>query len=248
MYTETADSTMSLVRSRFPDHGKIAELRSPVVAVAGFQRLGRGRSSGRSWVSGPDESLLFTFTLEREQFSLPPQVLPLVTGLGVARYLENDLGLESAIKWPNDVLVSERKICGILCESTKDGYLVGIGLNLWQGAFDPVLEQRRFPPVSLLQACGINVPANEERAKVNRKMLMCLLGHLAGAYRDPGWQQHIRQRLYGRGRPVRFRAGTAEGGNTEIGTVSGILHGITDDGGLLIDTSLWYAGEIESVG
>ena len=241
-YTQETDSTMTLARSGIPAG------QAPAAVVAGYQRSGRGRSLGRTWVSPPDESLLVSFTLERKQFALPPQVLPLVTGLGVARFLERDMGLVPAIKWPNDVLVTERKICGILCESAAGHYLVGIGLNIWERAFDASLQRRLFPPVSLLQACGLTRPDRDQLAAENRTMLKGLLAHLAFAYRDPGWHGQIQQRLYGLGRPVCFRAGAADAGENEAVIVSGTLQGITVDGGALIDDSAWYAGEIESFG
>src|SRR5215203_5580440 len=107
--------------------------------VAGQQTAGRGRQ-GRTWVSEKDAGLYFSIVLRP---AIEVKYLPLITlmaGVAVHETL-SDLGLSSDIKWVNDVLVNERKICGILAETTEtaDGLavVVGIGINVRSSNFPP---------------------------------------------------------------------------------------------------------------
>ncbi|WP_322509737.1 biotin--[acetyl-CoA-carboxylase] ligase [Anaerolinea sp.] len=109
-----------------------------VVVIADKQLKGRGRL-GRMWVTQPGTSLAFSMifrpTLEEiEKLSL---FSPL-GALAVAVALE-DLGLSPEIKWPNDVLLSRKKVCGVLAEtvwmgSHINGVVLGIGINVATGS------------------------------------------------------------------------------------------------------------------
>ena len=93
--------------------------------VAGRQTEGRGRSQ-RTWESAPRAmaaSLAFRPTWEIGSWPL----IPLVAGLAAADVLGRDVGL----KWPNDLLVGEDKVGGILVEGSGGVLVVGCGLNLW---------------------------------------------------------------------------------------------------------------------
>ena len=97
--------------------------------LTGHQISGRGRL-GRSWVSAPDQGLALSFVVP----TLSPrqqQWLPLVTGAALITAAHSK-GIPSAqLKWPNDVLVEERKLAGILCEVRTDGrVIVGTGINI----------------------------------------------------------------------------------------------------------------------
>jgi BirA family biotin operon repressor/biotin-[acetyl-CoA-carboxylase] ligase len=107
--------------------------------VARQQTAGRGRH-GRTWVSEKDAGLYFSIVLRPK---IEGKFLPLVTlmaGIAVHDTLQ-EIGLKPDIKWVNDVLVNERKISGILAETseTKDGVavIVGIGINLKSSNFPP---------------------------------------------------------------------------------------------------------------
>jgi BirA family biotin operon repressor/biotin-[acetyl-CoA-carboxylase] ligase len=105
------------------------------VLVAGSQTAGRGRSN-REW-SSPSGSSLSVSILLRPRFSNVDRLawLPLLTGLAMARAVRS-FGVEAEVKWPNDVLVNDKKICGVLSELLPDasGVVVGAGLNLTQSA------------------------------------------------------------------------------------------------------------------
>ena len=118
----TQDLARELARAGVPEG---------TVVLAGRQTAGRGRL-GRSFIS-PRGGLYLTVVLRPALDHLRP--LPIVAALAVARGLEWEAGLKTALKWPNDVLVGGRKICGILLESELTGQtanyvLMGIGVNV----------------------------------------------------------------------------------------------------------------------
>jgi BirA family biotin operon repressor/biotin-[acetyl-CoA-carboxylase] ligase len=102
------------------------------VMVAGQQTAGRGRY-GREWFS-PKGGLWFSLVLRPEQTVSWAAKLVFVASLAVANVLHEKYGLRTEIKWPNDVLVGNRKICGILVEtrsSTRElnFVILGVGIN-----------------------------------------------------------------------------------------------------------------------
>ncbi len=106
--------------------------------VARRQTAGRGRH-GRTWVSGEDSGLYVSIVLRPKVEPKFVALITLMTAVAVADLLREKFGLEPDIKWVNDVLVGEKKICGILAEMTEtnDGpaVVVGIGINLTSSAF-----------------------------------------------------------------------------------------------------------------
>lgn len=106
-----------------------AALPDGFVLAAREQTAGRGRSD-RRWVAHAGRDLTFSFLL-RGPIEFPRIAsLPMAAVLGVADALEA-LGLVVHTKWPNDLLVERRKICGVLAESCAvDAVVVGIGLNV----------------------------------------------------------------------------------------------------------------------
>ncbi|MGZ4595017.1 MAG: biotin--[acetyl-CoA-carboxylase] ligase [Actinomycetes bacterium] len=101
-----------------------------LVVVAEQQTAGRGRLN-RAWQSPPRAGLTFSVLLRPTFPAATWGWLPLLVGLAVAGPLRTLTGLDVRLKWPNDVLVGERKLGGILTEVTGDGAVVaGIGLNV----------------------------------------------------------------------------------------------------------------------
>jgi BirA family biotin operon repressor/biotin-[acetyl-CoA-carboxylase] ligase len=118
-----------------------------VVLAAEEQTAGRGRM-GRSWVSPPRAAL--TFSLLLKPAPVPPARrgwLPLLAGVAVAAAVRTVAGLDARLKWPNDVLVGEAKLSGILAEAVGDAVIVGVGVNV--SAAPPDLPQKALPPTSL---------------------------------------------------------------------------------------------------
>jgi BirA family transcriptional regulator, biotin operon repressor / biotin---[acetyl-CoA-carboxylase] ligase len=128
-YAEVTGSTNS-------DALELAQAGAPewTVVGAGHQTEGRGRR-GRSWSTAPGKALLFSVILRP---SSPPELAPILSLLaadGMAGACGDVAGVEVGCKWPNDLVVGERKVAGILPEaSVSDGRLrsvvIGIGLNV----------------------------------------------------------------------------------------------------------------------
>ncbi len=118
-----------------------------VILAAEEQNAGRGRM-GRSWVSPPRAAL--TFSLLLRPAPVPPARrgwLPLLAGTAVATALRANAAVDARLKWPNDVLVGEAKLSGILAEAVGDAVIVGVGINV--SATPDELPQRALPPTSL---------------------------------------------------------------------------------------------------
>jgi BirA family transcriptional regulator, biotin operon repressor / biotin---[acetyl-CoA-carboxylase] ligase len=101
-----------------------------VVLAAEEQSAGRGRM-GRTWVSPPRAAL--TFSLLVRPATVPPARrgwLPLLAGVAVASAVTAVTGVQTRLKWPNDVLVGPAKLAGILAEAAGDAVVVGVGLNV----------------------------------------------------------------------------------------------------------------------
>jgi BirA family biotin operon repressor/biotin-[acetyl-CoA-carboxylase] ligase len=106
--------------------------------LAGEQTAGRGQY-GRSWHSPAGASVLLAVVLAPPPAARRPAVLTAWAAVGVAECVQRWTGLQARIKWPNDVLIGGKKVCGILIESTAGRTptaVAGIGLNVTQSAED----------------------------------------------------------------------------------------------------------------
>ena len=102
---------------------------SKFIVIADNQTKGRGQY-GRNWESPYGKNLLSTFSLKFSD-ELPLELISFLFGISVCETL-SELGLTVNCKWPNDVLVKNAKIAGILIEKDDSRYYIGIGLNvLW---------------------------------------------------------------------------------------------------------------------
>jgi len=131
---------------------------SGTIILAELQLGGRGRM-GRKWQSSPGHSLTFSYILRPPHVDSAVPQLTLVAGLAVAKAINSHTGLNTAIKWPNDILVSGRKVAGLLCEfaapHTSAGgaaVIIGIGVNVSMEA-EEFTEDVRQRASSLLH-CG----------------------------------------------------------------------------------------------
>jgi biotin-[acetyl-CoA-carboxylase] ligase BirA-like protein len=109
-----------------------------LVLVAEAQTSGRGRM-GRAWTAPPRSGLFFSVLLPQDDSLTRLGWLPLVAGVAVVSALRGFAEIEGAergrmadaeLKWPNDVLIGERKLAGILAQRVDAGVIVGIGLNV----------------------------------------------------------------------------------------------------------------------
>jgi BirA family transcriptional regulator, biotin operon repressor / biotin---[acetyl-CoA-carboxylase] ligase len=116
------------------------------VVVAEIQNRGKGRR-GKTWISPPGGVWMSIILRPDIQTARAPQ-LTLVTGVAVAKTLKKELKLDVGIKWPNDVLIGDKKVCGILTEVNasinKLNYVVvgiGIDMNVDVPLFPPDLQK-----------------------------------------------------------------------------------------------------------
>lgn len=147
------------------------DVREPFAVIAEKQSGGKGRR-GKSWVSKPGNIYLTVgFPFKPSTQPKPEQLenTPLIAALAVARFLEEMKIPNPVIKWPNDILIGGRKICGILCESSVSGssiqgITVGVGLNLIK-VIDPSFD---YPVTSVEEEIGQPLNAKEIAPKLCR--------------------------------------------------------------------------------
>ncbi len=100
------------------------------VILADFQSKGKGRNN-REWFSPKGENLYFSFILESKIEIKYLSGLPIIIGFSILKILEEFIKNKKIyIKWPNDIIVESKKICGILVEYYKNKIIAGIGLNV----------------------------------------------------------------------------------------------------------------------
>jgi BirA family biotin operon repressor/biotin-[acetyl-CoA-carboxylase] ligase len=170
-YTPEVESTntlaMRLAHER-PEEG--------LVVLTDSQTAGKGRQ-GRRWVDMPGCNILSS-TLLRPLF--PPHMLVMIASLAVVEAIAQTCGVEATIKWPNDVLIEDRKVCGILIETGHDAQgrlvaVVGIGINA-NGHLQGRVEQKGVEvelaniATTLESACGHPV----QREKILASLLAAL--------------------------------------------------------------------------
>ncbi len=144
IYCDEVDSTNSLLLTskEFNNHG--------TVILAEHQKHGRGRKN-REWFSNSGQNLTFSILLKGEFEQTRVNLINLGAAVSVAQALENLFQLNVELKWPNDVLIQKKKLCGILLESTSKGdklnkIVVGIGINVNQPNFPGKFD---IPPTSI---------------------------------------------------------------------------------------------------
>ena len=195
-----------------------------LVAVADHQTEGRGRRD-RRWVAPPGSSLLFSVLLRP---ALDPSQLHLTAaavGLSASAACLELSGVEPALKWPNDLLVDDRKVAGILSESllasegTNPAVVVGTGINV------------NWPPVLPADLAHLATALNREAGRqIDRSELLVSILENLDDYLDD-WAavaQDYRSRCATVGRDVRVDLG-------ERGTLEGIATGVTAEGLLEVE-------------
>ena len=195
------------------------------LALAEFQSAGRGRL-GRSWEVPEGTSVMMSILL-RPKFE--PQYAPtltLVMGMAVAKAVKN-LGFDVSIKWPNDVVVSHKKICGILTEmGVRDGKIdyavIGVGINV---------NIREFPEEMADKATSLYLESGKE---FDRSQIPGLVMEAFEEYYEKfaatcdlsGLKEEYESILANYNQPVRVLAKEP---------YEGVARGITDGGELLVE-------------
>jgi BirA family biotin operon repressor/biotin-[acetyl-CoA-carboxylase] ligase len=250
IYLSAVDSTNSLamrVAYERPDEG--------VVVLTDSQTAGRGRQ-GRRWVDLSGRNVLSS-TLLRPFF--PPYLLVMVASLAVVDSIAEACSVSTTIKWPNDVLFEDRKVAGILIETSRDltgrmVAIVGIGINV-NGHIEDVVEN--FPAHAQLAATATTLEAVCGHILSRETLIAHLLRHIETNYL--ALQQEFkhytssvsaetygpisrlirerwRSRLSTLGRIIQVRQGDK--------VVSGVAEDVDDNGELLLRR---HSGELVSI-
>jgi BirA family transcriptional regulator, biotin operon repressor / biotin---[acetyl-CoA-carboxylase] ligase len=123
-----------------------------LVLAAEEQAAGRGRL-GRSWVTPPGTALAFSVLLRPSAIPAPRHGwLPLIAGISAAAAARAVSGVDARLKWPNDVLIGDGKLAGILAEAAGDAVVIGIGMNVLTGPGELPAGPGGLRPTSLLAA------------------------------------------------------------------------------------------------
>lgn len=149
------------------------ELPEGFLIYSDFQTKGRGQA-GNSWESEPGKNLTFSIILYPDFIRPDMQFLiSQMVSLAIRDYLMSYCGLDNVmVKWPNDIYCGDKKICGILIETSLVGHrfeyaVLGVGLNLNQEVF----KSNAPNPVSVFQLTGENVDV-DQAAKDIQKVIM----------------------------------------------------------------------------
>ena len=149
LWKEEIDSTNNWAREYAGSRCWTEEGTDPdgTLFVAEKQTGGKGRQ-GRIWTSPPGENIYMSLLLWKPEIkTVSASQLTLVMGLSVAQGIEALTGRKAGIKWPNDVVYSGKKICGILTEmriqeGKPEHIVIGVGINVNQTEFPPELQDK----------------------------------------------------------------------------------------------------------
>jgi len=209
--------------------------------IAAQQTAGRGRH-GRTWVSEKDTGLYFTIVLRPKVELRYLPLITLMTGVAVHDALK-EFGVKPDIKWVNDVLAGDKKVCGILAETAETptglAAIVGIGVNL---------TSRNFPDDIAVTATSIESETGQRvTADAVAESLTKYIGYFYGILNDDEGPaeivRHWRQRSsYFSGKPVSV--------TLPEGVIEGTTDGLEENGALRVKTSdgsvrIIQAGDVE---
>lgn len=189
---EETGSTNSLLA----DMARRGEAQDGCVVAARCQSAGRGQR-GNSWESEPGKNLTFSMLFAGRGVDVSRQFfISEAVALGVAEVIADEIagcGVEVSVKWPNDIYIGDRKVCGILIENSLTGRCVersiaGIGVNINQEVFVSDAPN----PVSLKQIDGIDRDTDKILGKIVAKIgvYMDCCESLHERYMNRLWRRH----------------------------------------------------------
>jgi len=202
------------------------------VFLAEEQTAGRGRG-GHSWTSPASTGIYCSVVLRPSLSPADAIVLSMTAGLAAASAVQQCTGIAPDLRWPNDLLIGEKKFCGILTEMnaeiTRVRYaVVGIGINVNQESFPLDLD-------AIATSLRIVTGHAHSRVQLTAALLqsldreyVALTSHPIGAARSDIFRRFEQQSSYARGKPVQVE---------EDGGYQGTTAGLDDRGFLLVETT-----------
>ncbi len=215
---------------------KAAELGEPegTIVVADEQTAGRGRR-GRDWDSVHGTGIYMSILLRPQTDPDKVSCLTLLAALAVSDVLREDCGVQVQIKWPNDIVIGGKKLCGILTEmSSEEGYInrvvVGIGINANMESFPEELQSK---------ATSVFLETGQ---KIDRAGLTAAVAERFGGYyltymKNRSFREFLEpynDRLVNRDKEVKIYYGMIESAKPEE-IETGIARGIDENGALLVE-------------
>jgi BirA family biotin operon repressor/biotin-[acetyl-CoA-carboxylase] ligase len=210
--------------------------------VANSQTAGKGRT-GRTWITNPGVALAFSLIIYPENSLINDNQLERLSGLGalaVADALNQKLGLDPQIKWPNDVLVGGKKVSGVLVDlhwsgSELHSVVIGIGINVHEGSVPE--SQLNFPAASLDDFLDPPTSRLDLMISVLQSLLTWYSRIRSNLYL-PAWEGYLAYK----GEQVSLLSGDKV-------IDQGFLVGLSDDGSLVISSEtgqdrIYRTGEI----
>ncbi len=203
------------------------DVELPLLILCDEQTSGRGQT-GRVWQSNR-ESLTFTWCVSVESIPTANQcLLPLIAGVSICEAIESLGIVEAKLKWPNDILIQRKKVCGILVEKIPSGdqswFLIGIGINVNQSKLDfEKLDESKFtfPPGSLKAHCG-------HEFDLQTVLLTTVKRLVENTKKENQWTEHFCDRFDFLGERITFTKANGE-------EVQGIFSGVDSTGSLQLE-------------
>ena len=213
VYLDTVPTTQEPARS-LPHGGVVA---------CELQTAGRGRL-GRAWECPHGAGVMFSLALEP---TTPVERLPALS-LVIADAVCDAVGLDAQVRWPNDIVIGDRKLCGVLAEHRDGKLVVGVGLNA-------NLERDELPTGARVAATSLRL---ETGAAIDRPRLLAdllwALEQRYAAFEQRGFEGLVHDNLHGR--HVTLAGGT-----------DGVCEGVDRDGRLLVSGVAHSSAEVTSV-
>ncbi len=213
----------------------------PLLVLAEEQTGGRGRGSNRWWAK--NGSLTFSLVIQPSYYGIRPECWPLIslaTAIGISDALgQCAAGHQIGLKWPNDLHLNRKKVCGILAETIStcsDRMVIGIGLNV-RNSFADAPDELRSIATSIIDETG----TDWDLTAVLNQLIVALddRWHELGSGTLPlqeTWSRHCVLT----GKQVSLLAGEQR--------VAGLCRGINDRGALLLETDgklqPWFGGVV----
>ena len=205
------------------------------LVVTNFQSAGRGRLS-RAWLSEPGDniamSLILKPKLSMQQF---PQ-LTFLASVSIVAAIKEVVGIEAQIKWPNDIFIAGKKVCGVLTEMVSapeevKAVIIGMGINVNQAVFAEDIATI---------ATSLRLESGEKQQR--SALIQAILVHFEAFYQQYLTEGFSPIKKYWEAHALQFNKNIKA--RTLKGVLEGEFKGITDDGVLLLQD---VAGEIHHV-